>query len=1095
MTIHTTNTSQHSAPIPLTSGQQQWWLLHQLQPGNASHHITFPVRLLGEVNLVAIKNAINEVHRRHDILRTTIATENGEPRQTIAPFEPRELNVVDLQHLPHTERFAAAQKMAEEDAHLAFEMERDWPLRTSLLRLAPDDYVWLRTMHHVAGDGWSLDLLLRELAVCYNAFLSGEEIPLPAPRISHADFARRQSQQENQQQQQLDYWKAHLEGCDVGLELPTDRARPAVQTHRGAHLYFHVSPQLEAELQALGRAHGATLFMTLLAAFSVLLHRHGGQQSINIGTAIANRNTRDSRDLMGYLVNTSVLKNDLSGNPTFGEMIARAKNELLGAFTHPDVPFRRLVEELVPRRDPSQNPLFQAFLVAVPLIRDHKMSGLGKELLTLRNDATMYDVLLQIITREHDRDKGLALKLEYSTDLFDAETAQRMIARFLRLLEGAVENPQLPISDLPFLPDEELAQLEKWSEGERAEYSVSRLETLVQNQIDLTPNAIAIEDENGQSLTYRELGERAGVLASRLQAMGAKADERVAICLERTLDLPIAVLAVLQAGAAYVPLDASYPVARLRDVLADAAPCAFITTRELAARFENSHEDGAPQLPLVFLDDATAASSAPSTPAWEYDAQNDTEKSGDDLAYLLYTSGSTGKPKGVAMPHHALANLVQWQNAQSSAYGNLSPRTLQFSPLGFDVSFQEIFATLSSGGTLVLISEDARRDPFALLEVLVSRKIERLFLPFVALQQLAFAASRRQNFPIYLREIASAGEALLITPEVRELFANLPHCVLHNHYGPTETHVVTSATLTGNPKTWPQRPTIGAPIANARIQILSSEGQLAPINAPGELVIGSTPVARGYWNRPDLTVEKFTDHGYKTGDIARWKNDGTLELFGRSDAQIKVRGFRVELGEIESALLAISEVRETVVIAESESSSDATAPANGGLTSGETRLIACIVAENAGVGINELRRVLREKLPEYMIPAEFVFVAGLPLTPSGKLDRNALQALRGVASKPEYSAPQNDVERMLARIWGEILGAPRVGRTDNFFDLGGHSRLTNLVVSRIRDEMKIEMPLHFLFESPTIEQFASRLETSSKGDDEMDFDDFEDGRI
>ena len=986
-------------------------------------------------------------------------------------------------HLAERERIA--HEMLTANAQLTFDLSRDEPLRFKLLRLSPKDHLWVRIVHHVACDGWSLDLLLKEIATLHNAFLSGEPSPLLEPRITYAEYSIRQSKRDEQQvQSQLDYWKSRLEDANHALDLPTDRPRPAVQSQRGAQHHFQVSPELGEALKNLAVQHGSTLFMAMLAVFSVWLHRHSRQTDFNIGTAIANRNTRDVRNLIGFLVNTLALRCDLAGDPTFEEMMARSKTEMLGAFNNSDVSFDRLIQELGLPRDTSRSPLFQAFLVAVPFVNYYKLTGIEHEVPLVAKDATMYDLLLEMTTREHDNSSELIFKLEYNTDLFDAETASRMAARLVRLMESVVENPRLPISQLPFLPEEEAAQVRQWSEGEQVDFPTKRVEELVAAQVERTPDATAIEDEAGNTLSYRELNARAGILASRLRASGAGVGERVAVCLERSLNLPVAVLAILQSGAAYVPLDVSYPPARLRATLEDAAPCALVTSQALALRLEDLF-DGAQTIPVLFVDDALSEGSHVPTPM----AEGDAKKSSEDLAYLLYTSGSTGKPKGVTMPHRALANLLQWQNQQSSDNGNDAPRTLQFSPLGFDVSFQEIFSTLSSGGCLLMISDNTRRDPSALLNALISKKVERLFLPFVALQHLAIAAVRQNRFPTSLREVATAGETLLITSDIRMFFENLSGCVLHNHYGPTEAHVVTSLTLDGNAETWPERPTIGRPIANARLQVLDDNGASSPIGVPGELIIEGTPVALGYWNQPELTAEKFNSQSFRTGDIARWNNDGVLELLGRRDAQIKIRGYRVELGEVEAALNGHSEIREAVVIAESAGEAERQ------LTSGETRLIACVVAETDGLGVAELRNYLRRHVPDYMVPSDFVFVPTLPLTPSGKLDRRAITARRTRPIEPEYTEPQSDLERMLARIWGEVLNVPRVGRTDNFFNMGGQSLLGTVAISRLRDEMQIEVPLHYLFESPTVEQFAAQLEAAANRSDEMDFDDFDEGRL
>jgi amino acid adenylation domain-containing protein len=992
--------NRDSSSAPLSFGQEQWWLLDQIVPGNTSNNVVFPLRLRGALDLDALERIGNAWRRRHATLRTRIRLHDGELQQVIAPFEAKSLPVTDLRHLPPHQREIEAQRLTDEDTQTVFDLRTDEPIRLRVLKLADDEHIWLRTIHHVACDGWSVNVLLREVATYYNAFVAEpssqkrdelEQTLLPEPPLSYAEYSRRQ-REDTDIEANIAFWKEHLRGLE---KLPPliiqpeharsePNARPLHFDPKLRHQRHIVRAELEpgvlAALREFCRKNNTTLFTVLLGAFSTLLHRVGQTDEFVIGTGIADRNRRDTRDMVGFLVSTLALRHDLSGDPTFLELLERERTAMFSAFAHAQVPFRQLVAELSPTRSVEGNPLFQTLIVSIPPSHDHPLSGLTKVDWEADKGGSIRGLLLRV----KQLDEAVSLFFDYDSDFFDRIFIERLIARYLQLLQEIPNCAGTPISQINLLPQSERETLTQWENGARENFSNAQtLSELFSNQAGKTPDAIALQTGDGQrKLTYSQLETQSKTLANHLRALGAKRGERVAVLLERTPETAIAVLGVLRAGAAVVPLDATYPPARLQAICADAAPCALSTSRALLEKFD-AQIFGLASESIVSMDDASALR-AGSTPDAE-EAASEEAASEEDLAYILYTSGSTGAPKGVAMPHDSLVNLVQWQVEQSREYSRPEARTLQFAPLTFDVAWQEMFATWSAGGTLVLADDDVRRDPEELLRVSNEQKIERLFLPFVALQQLAAMAVRRERFPETLREVISAGEQLLVTPQVRAFFKQLPNCVLHNHYGPTETHVVTSFSLQkGSAENWPDRPVIGTPIANARVAVVDGNGAPRPIGLDGEIAISGVPVARGYWNNAELTREKFGENTYRTGDLARWRHDGQLEFLGRADAQIKVRGFRVEPGEIENALLKHTAIAEAAVAGETD----------GSAGSGETRLAAYFVTSPA-VGstpeASELQNFLRDILPDYMIPASFVALAALPRTASGKVDRRALK--------------------------------------------------------------------------------------------------------
>ncbi|MEH1781195.1 MAG: amino acid adenylation domain-containing protein [Nostoc sp.] len=892
--------------IPLSFSQEQLWFLAQLSPDTPVYNEPCTIYLKGAIDVDSLEKALNEIIKRHESLRSRFIEIDGQPVMVIDPPFTFNLAVVDLKDIPEDQRDAEALRLAKIEAQQPFYLTCGHLLRATLMQLACEDYKLFLTFHHIIIDGVSLsNILLPELAALYQAFSTKQPSPLAELPIQYADFAVWQRQWLTQEilKSQLDFWKQQLADLPV-LQLPLDRPRSTKQTFQGATQYFTLSKDLTQALKTLSQQEGVTLYMTLLAAFKTLLYRYTGQDDIVVGTVSARRNQSEIERLIGYFLNTLVLRTDLSGSPSFRQMLERVRSVTLKAYAHEDLPYQKLVETLQPERNLSQNPLFQVAFVLDPPVPSLNVDW-TMSLLDIQTDTAKFDLTLEI----HSRPEGIIGRLEHNTDLFDASTISRMIGHLQTILSGIVANPQQPISELPLLTEQERHQLLAEWNCNTTEYPQNKcIHQLFEAQVEQNPEAIAVVFEN-QQLTYRELNCRANQLAHHLQSLGVKPEILVGICVERSLEMVIGMLGILKAGSAYVPLDPTYPGERLAFMLENAQAQVLLTQQQLIE-----------SLPLH------QASSICLDTDWEVIAQQSEENPAsfvtpDNLAYVIYTSGSTGKPKGVAMSHRSLSNLIHWQVENSTL--SREARTLLFSPVSFDVSFQEIFSTWCSGGTLVLISDEARRDPLQLWRFLTFEAIARIFLPFVALQQLAEVADTQETFPISLHEVITAGEQLLISRQITNLFTKLENCTLQNQYGPSESHVVTAFTLTNSPSYWSAFPPIGRPITNTQIYILDPHLQPVPIGVPGELYISGVGLARGYFNRSSLTDERFIPNPfsnkpgerlYKTGDKARYLTDGNIEFIGRIDEQVKIRGFRIELGEIEAVLAQHPDVIQTVVV-------------------------------------------------------------------------------------------------------------------------------------------------------------------------------------
>lgn len=1052
------------AELPASWPQQRLWFIDQLEGTSVAYHITEALRLRGALDEDVLERALNRLVERHESLRTTFVALDGEPRQRIVPCGRFPLQVFDLSTNDVATRTAALQAHKLEEASRPFDLAVGPLIRGRLLRLSQSEYVLLITMHHIVSDGWSMGVFIRELVALYSAFRERKDDPLVPLPIQYADYAQWQQEyfQGQRLESQLEFWRAQLDGAAPELDLPTDRPRPAIRSHSGDSVPIQIASDLTASIKALAERQGMSVFMILYAAWALLLSRLSGQEDVSVGTPVANRRRPEVEGLIGFFVNTLVLRTAVPGDQPLGEYLQKVKEVTLSAYDHQDVPFEKVVEAAQPQRSLSRNPLFQTMLVllnAPPV--ELRLPGL---MVLAEQDgyrSSMFDLLLVL----QEREGAISGMLNFAIDLFDRHTIERWGECFTVLLRSMIDRPASSIGDLPILSDAEAHRVIREFNATAAHYPAgTRVHELFEAQARRTPQVVAVSHGEWR-LTYEELNERANRLARYLQGRGVRAGDLVGICMERNVDMVTGIVAVLKTGAAYVPLDSDYPAQRLQAMLDDASPRVMLIQESLRARLPATAVETialdvqAAHLGEVSEEDLLAKDIRPAT---------------DDLVYVIFTSGSTGRPKGTTMPHRAMVNLIEWHRSQFERLEGR--RVLQFAALSFDVAFQEIFTTLATGGTLVLLDEWVRRDARALAQFLKRNAIERLFVPPLMLQSLAESIRNTGDVPTMLEDVITAGEQLRITPEVLDLFNALPACRLHNHYGPTETHVVTAFTLSGDRSQWPAVPSIGKPVANVQIYLLDTRGNPVPVGVAGEIWIGGASVACGYLGRPELTAQRFMADPfsqdpyarlYRTGDLGRWRPDGSIEYLGRNDDQVKVRGYRIELGEVEQMLVRHPAVKDAVVIARADEVSS-------------KRLVAYVVPDDMTTPplADELRAHLRGILPEYMLPAAFVVLESFPRTLSGKLNRRALpEPDQSAFATRDYEAPCGETEEKIAAIWRELLRVERVGRQDDFFELGGHSLLATRAISRVRDVLNIELPVRAVFEAPTLEQFAARAAT------------------
>lgn len=1054
-----------SVPSPMSWAQQRLWFIDQLEGGTGAYHMPMAIRLRGELNRKALQAALDSLVERHEALRTVFAAPGREPTQTVRRATGFALRVQDLRTMSADERASEERRHTDEEFTAPFDLTTGPLIRGRLIQLSDDEHLLLLTMHHIVSDGWSLGVLLRELGTLYTAHLERRQNPLPPLPIQYADYAQWQRHWLTgaELQKQLTYWRQQLRDAPELLTLPTDRPRAAMQTYRGASARIALGPDLSSELKDFSRRHNLTIAMTLCAAWSIVLAKLSGQDDVVLGMPVANRRRTEVEGLIGFFVNTLAMRVDLRDDPTVHDLLVRTRALMVAAYANQDVPFEQVVEAVQPARTLSHSPIFQVLFVLQNAPRGElQLPGLSLSEEEVSLPTAQFDVTLWL----QESAEGIRGTLNYSSDLFDAATMERWVEHLEVVLRQIPHQPSCKVGSLSMVSGRQRRQVVELFNATHMDYPKEKLvHELFEEQVRVTPSRIAVSYER-QSLTYAELNARANRLARCLRARGVGPERLVGICADRTPEMIVGLLGILKAGGAYLPLDPNYPQERLQHMVADGLPQLVLTQETLLSVLPTTAQET-----LTF---DKARQEAHDQSEENLPTQN-VGLSSRNLVYVIYTSGSTGRPKGTAMAHGSMVNLIQWHTKTLTADGQ---RVLQFAALSFDVAFQEIFTTLCTGGTLALLDDWIRKDVPALTDFLSKTRVERLFAPPLMLQALAEFSNSAVDAPLHLRDVITAGEQLRITPEIANFFKRLGGCRLHNHYGPTESHVVTALTLAPIPDAWPALPSIGAPIANSQIYILDTHLEPTAVGVSGEIFIGGAGVARGYLGRPQLTAQRFVEdpfageterYLYRTGDLGRWRADGTIEYQGRNDHQVKIRGFRIELGEIEAQLMRHPGVRESVVIMRDDSPAD-------------KRLVAYVVpAEKsrsvAAPGVEELRTHLKSALPNYMLPGAFVMIEHMPLNPNGKLDRNRLPVPDNEAyAKQEYAPPEGEVEEVLADIWQQLMHMQRIGRDDNFFELGGHSLLAMQVAVRIRSRLSIEMPVTMLFKHPTVKLLAANVE-------------------
>lgn len=1042
---------------PAAYVQRRLWFLAQLEPNSPAYNILITLRLKGSVDHAALERALNKIVQRHEVLRTTFALRNDEVMQVISPNLHVPLTLVDKRLLGPEEREPGWRRVAADEGARPFDLQRGPLFRSVLVMLGANDHVLLITVHHIVFDGWSEDVFVRELAEFYTSEVEGRQATLPPLPIQYADFAAFEQEQLTGPglDALLQHWTRALAGAPTTLNLPTDHVRPPVQTARGGLESTTLAGSLWQQVAAFSRREGVTVFMTLLAAFGAVLHRLSGQTDLLIGIPAAGRDRRELEGLIGFFINTLVLRVDASGDPTFRALVGRVRGNCLAAYAHRDLPFDRLVEALNPERTRDRHPIFQVMFALDPKAHKVAFAGIELERIVVHNGSTKCDLLFEIAEdTEH-----VTLMAEYSVDLFEPATVAALLQRCQRVLEAAVTDPDVPIGEIDLMDAAERETVViRWNATAVAYPPDALLHTMIEAQVARTPDAVAIEYE-GQTLTHREIDRRANQLAHRLRALGVGPEVLVGLCLERSPHLIVALCATLKAGGAYVPLDPEYPADRLAFMLSDADAPVLITTRALAERLPAA----APSTVLIDEEwDRLERFSA---------TKPDELVQPDGLAYMIYTSGSTGRPKGALNTHRGICNRLAWMRDQYDVGGTTT--ILQKTPISFDVSVWELFLPLITGARMVLAKPGGHRDPAYLIDLITTRSVTMThFVPSMLRVFLGQSDVERCHS---LEHVICSGEGL--PAELRGAFFQRLSCGLHNLYGPTEAAVDVTFWDCRQESQTPTVP-IGRPVANTQIYILDEERRAVPIGIPGELYIGGVQVGRGYHRRADLTAERFIANPfsadpesrlYKTGDLCRFLPHGAIDYLGRLDHQVKVRGFRIELGEIEATLAAHPAVREVVVIARED-------------VPGDKRLIAYVVvrAEPAATA-SALREYVSRKLPDYMVPSHIVQLDAMPLSPNGKVDRAALPAVTpAVTAEPRDFA--NEVESELARIWCHLLRVPSVGPDDNFFELGGHSLLAITLFSRIYDRFGRSLPIGSLFEHPTIRGLAALLPSERSED-------------
>jgi amino acid adenylation domain-containing protein len=1053
--------ADRTARLPLSFAQQRLWFMEQLGDVGSTYHIAKRLRLRGQLDRAALGRALDGIVARHEVLRTTFAETGGVPEQRIAPAEASGFHLAEDDLAGRADAEAELGRLAFQEARAPFDLERGPLVRGRLIRLAQDDHLLIVTMHHVVSDGWSTGVFFGELSALYGAYVRGTEANLPELPVQYADFAvwQRRWVEGNVLREQADYWARTLTGAPELLELPADHPRPAEAGRVGARVDLALDATLTAGLKALSRRHGATLYMTLLAGWAVVLGRLSGGEDVVIGTPTAGRRRPEVERLIGFFVNTLALRLDLSGAPTVAELLGRVKERVLDGQHNQDIPFEQVVERVDPVRSLAHHPLFQTLFAWQNTSQGDGDGGPGLPGLTVVPEGGgLTTAKLDLSLSMWESDDRIVGGVTYSTALFERATVERWAGYLRTVLQEMAADEHQRVDRLALMPESERARvLREWNRTEAEGPPASCIHELFQAQAARTPGAVALTFED-EHLTYAELDARANRLAHHLRDLGVGPDVRVGISLERGPEMMTGLLAILKAGGAYVPLDPTYPEERLAYMLADSAPAVLLTHGPPAPSLAGSG------VPVVDLADPAPWAHRPGT------APGVAGLTPDNLCYVIYTSGSTGRPKGVANRHGGVANLLAW----SQATWRLRPgeAVLQRISFSFDASVRELFWPLVTGARIVMARPGSHGDPDYLVDLI---RREQIGTAVLAPLLQVFVEHPGAAACTSLERVINGGEALPAAV-ARRLLELLPNVALWQMYGPTET-TVASAGFRWTPAFADAAAPIGRPVPNTWTYVLDARDEPVPTGASGEICIGGAGVARGYLDRPALTAERFVPDPfsatpgarmYRTGDVGRWRPEGTLEFLGRGDGQVKIRGYRVETGEIEARLAEHPGVREAVVAARED-------------VPGEKRLVAYWVGD--AVPADALRAHVRERLPEHMVPAACVRLEALPRTTSGKVDRKALPAPEGDAfATAAYEPPDGAVEEIVAGIWAEVLRVERVGRRDHFFERGGHSLLAVQVISRVRQALRVEVALGELFTRPVLGDFARELMTAARAE-------------
>ena len=1049
------STVSRDKEIPLTFAQEGLWFFDQLGAKSSTYNISVARKIVGNFNLVVLEKCIAEIVQRHEVLRTSFKMVSGSAIQVIDSAVTVPLSVIDLQLLPKSEQSLKVQYLANQEAQQSFDLATAPLVRFKLLKLGSKSYILLLTIHHIISDVWSMGIIIQELATLYKAFVAGQSSPLPELPLQYADYAYWQRQWLTHEvlEEQYKYWQQQLAGAPNLLTLATDRPRPSVYTFHGSVLNFQLDKELTQQLKQLSQETAGTLYMTLLTAFMILLSYYSRQKDILVGSPIANRNISDLNLLIGFFVNTLVMRGDLSGNPTIQEMLERLRKVAIEAFTHKDLPFNKLVEKLCPERNQSYNPLFQVcFVFQNAPVGELNLPGVSISSMNLDRDAAMFDLTLSM----EETGSGLQGYWEYNSDLFDVGTIQQMLRHFEIVLKQMVANPQQKIDNITILSEEEVhQQLIIWNSTQASYPEEKTIHQLFEEQVSKTPNNIAVV-YGDRHLTYWELETRANQLAHHLRQQGVGTDTLVALCLNRSLDMIVAILGVLKAGGAYLPMDPDYPQERLSFMVEDSQVSHAIATQASVKCLP-------PQIPsLICLDkDAESIAAQPILPPTS-------KTTPSNLAYCIYTSGSTGKPKGVLLEHRNVVRLLVNDKLQFTFTD--SDIWTMFHYYGFDFSVWEMYGALLYGGKLIVVPQELTRDPSGFLELLIREKVTVLNQTPTFFYSLMQESLKQSQVDIALRYIIFGGEALypIQLKAWKELYPNVK---LINMYGITETTVhVTFKEITER-EIQKNVCNVGIPISTTTTYIMDSQLRLLPVGVPGEICVGGDGVSRGYLNRDELTAKRFVQNPYnsqeciyRSGDLGKLLPNGEMIHLGRMDHQVKIRGFRVELGEIQNHLLKLANVSEAVVVAKK-------------LRSDDLEIVAYIVPTNPGITVTELRNYLAETLPYFMVPSAFVILEKMPITSNGKVDHHALPApdMSSFSKGRNFVSPRDFLEMQLVKIWEEILQAHPVGVQDNFFEVGGNSLLAVRLMAQIQDQFAKNLPLSTLFQGATIEELASIL--------------------